>query len=310
MAKVILIGAGAVGTSFLYSAINQGLANEYGIIDVSENGRDGNVLDLEDAIASVPKEFKIYAADYDQLDDADYILIAAGRPQKPEETRLQMVQDNVAIIKEIARKIKASKFSGITLICANPVDILTYAYLKATGFPKERVIGSGTVLDTARLRVEIAKDIGVSPNSIDNAYVIGEHGDSSVTTFSTITVGGKPLSEWGCKFTNENYEEKLERYVARKAYEIINRKRATFYGIGAGMAKILSSIVHDKGDIVVCGAYLEGEYGFSNIVMGVPCVLNKNGISKIVKIDLNSKEQEKLAASYKIIEGINKEITF
>lgn len=307
MSKVVLIGAGAVGTSFLYAAINQGLANEYGIIDVSENGRDGNVLDLEDAIASVPREFKVYATDYSELGDADYIMIAAGRPQKPGETRLQMVQDNVAIIKGIAEKIKASGFKGITFICANPVDILTYAYLKATGFPKAKVIGSGTVLDTARLRIEIAKDLGVSASSINNAYVIGEHGDSSVTTFSTITVGNSSLSEWKSKFTPDNYEDKLEKYVAKKAYEIINKKRATFYGIGAGMAKILSAVMQDKNEIVVCGAYLEGEYGFKDVVMGVPCVLGKEGIKKVIEINISSKEKEKLEKSYKIISDINKE---
>ncbi|OAL10209.1 L-lactate dehydrogenase [Candidatus Mycoplasma haematobovis] len=307
MSKVVLIGAGAVGTSFLYAAINQGLANEYGIIDVSENGRDGNVLDLEDAIASVPREYKIYATDYSELGDVDYIMIAAGRPQKPGETRLQMVQDNVEIIKGIAEKIKSSGFKGITFICANPVDILTYAYLKATGFPKAKVIGSGTVLDTARLKIEIAKDLNVSPSNVNNAYVIGEHGDSSVTTFSTITIGNSPLSEWKSKFTAENYEDKLEKYVAKKAYEIINKKRATFYGIGAGMAKILSTVMQDKNEIVVCGAYLEGEYGFNDIVMGVPCILGKEGIKKVVEVNINSKEREKLEKSYKIIADINKD---
>ncbi|XP_032746450.1 L-lactate dehydrogenase-like [Rattus rattus] len=307
MAKVVLIGSGAVGTSFLYSAINQGLASEYGIIDVSENSRDGNVMDLEDAIASVPREFKVYSTDYSELKDVDYIMIAAGRPQKPGETRLQMIQDNVQIIKDIAAKIKDSGFKGITFICANPVDILTYAYIKATGFCKCRVIGSGTVLDTARLKLAIAKDLNVAVSSVDNAYVIGEHGDSSVTVYSAISVANKNLVQSNSKFTPDNYQETLEKVVARKAYEIINRKRATFYGIGAAMARLLSAVMHDTKEILVCGAFLEGEYGLNDVVIGVPCVLGKEGIEKVVEIELNNLEKEKLAKSYKIISDLNKE---
>lgn len=305
--KVALIGSGAVGTSFLYSSINQGLASEYGIIDVNAAGRDGNVLDLEDAVASVPKEFKIYATDYQNLKDFDYIVIAAGRPQKPEETRLQMVQDNVKIMEDIASKIKASGFKGITFICANPVDVLTYAYLKKTGFNKARVIGSGTILDTARLKLAISKDMKVATSSIEGAYVIGEHGDSSVTTYSTIQIANTHISKLGSQYTAENYEANLEKYVARKAYEIINRKRATFYGIGAAMARLLAAVIQDEKSILVCGSLLEGEYGFKDVVMGVPCVLGKNGIEKVVEIELNHKEKEKLANSYKIISDINKQ---
>lgn len=305
--KVALIGSGAVGTSFLYSAINQGLASEYGIIDVNEAGRDGNVLDLEDAIASVPKEFKIYATDYKHLGEFDYIVIAAGRPQKPEETRLQMVQENVKIMKDIASRIRDSGFKGITFICANPVDVLTYAYLKETGFDKTKVIGSGTVLDTARLKLAIAKDMKVATSSVEGAYVIGEHGDSSVTTYSTIEIANTHISKLGSKYTPENYEETLEKFVARKAYEIINRKRATFYGIGAAMARLLQAVIQDEGSVLVCGSMLEGEYGLRDVVMGVPCVLGKNGIERVVEVNLNAKEKEKLMNSYKIISDINKQ---
>ncbi|XP_032746481.1 L-lactate dehydrogenase-like [Rattus rattus] len=306
--KVVLIGSGAVGTSFLYSAINQGLASEYGVIDVNENGRDGNVLDLEDAIDSVPIQYKIYASDYSNLSDADYIVISAGRPQKPEETRLQMVQDNVKIIKDIASKIKASGFKGITFICANPVDVLTYAYLKETGFEKAKVIGSGTVLDTARLRLAISKDMGVSTRSVEGAYVIGEHGDSSVTTYSNIKVCGQHISTLKSRYTQDNYTTDLEKVVARKAYEIINRKRATFYGIGAAMAKLLSVVIRDTKEIVVCGSLLEGEYGLKDVVLGVPCVLGKNGIERVIELELNSMEKEKLANSYKIVSDINAQV--
>lgn len=307
MPKIVLIGSGAVGTSFLYSAINQGLASEYGIIDIFEGGRDGNILDLEDTIASVPRKFKIYVGDYNNLSDVDYIMIAAGRPQKQGETRLEMVKDNVRIIKDIAEKIKNSGFKGITFICANPVDVLTYAYIKATGFSKSKVIGSGTVLDTARLKLAISKDMGVATSSVEGAYVLGEHGDSSVTTYSTIRVGGKHISSLGSKYTPENYSEDLEKTVARKAYEIINRKRATFYGIGAAMAKLVGIVSKDEGEIIVCGAYLEGEYGFSDVVLGVPCVLGKSGIQRVVEVPLNKAEKEKLNKSYAIVADTNKQ---
>lgn len=305
MSSIVLIGCGAVGSSFLYSAMNQGLANKYGLIDAFENTAIGNVWDMEDAVPSLLRECTVEHVDYASLKDVDYIMIAAGRPQKPGETRLEMVKDNVQIIKEIAQKIKNSGFKGITFICANPVDVLTYAYIKYTGFDPKKVIGSGTVLDTARLRIAISKDLKVSPSSVESAYVIGEHGDSSVTVFSNIQIANKSICEYSCSFTKDNYEEKLERFIAKKAYTIIEKKRATFYGIGAAMARIVRAVIEDKNEIMVVGAYLKGEYGHSDVVFGVPAVINRSGISRVVEVSLNEKETDKLKKSCEIIKKIN-----
>ncbi|MGY6172305.1 L-lactate dehydrogenase [Candidatus Mycoplasma pogonae] len=303
--KIVLIGAGAVGTSFLYSAMNQGLAAEYGLIDMFETPLEGNVMDLEDASPSVPESYRVYKTDYDHIGDADLIVITAGRPQKDGETRLEMVADNVKVIEDIAEKVKKSGFKGITLIASNPVDIITYAYLQKTGFDPKRVIGSGTVLDTARLKMEIAKRLDISPKSV-TGYVIGEHGDSSLVVYSKINVSGVPFDKLSAEsgVTADNYEAELETYVYKKAYEIIKRKRATFYGIGAALAQIARNIFADSHAIMVVGANLNGEYGHSGLNIGVPVVLSGNGIERIIELDLNEKEQAKFNRSVEIVKKV------
>lgn len=307
--KIVLVGCGAVGTSFLYAAINQGLASEYGLIDAFEGPRDGNALDLEDVIASSQRTFNVYPTEYSKVGDSDVIVITAGRPQKPGETRLEMIQDNVKIIKTIAQEIKKSGFKGITIIASNPVDIITYVYLKETGFDKSKVIGSGTILDTARLKREISKRVGVDANSI-SSYVIGEHGDSSVVAYSTISVAGIPFSQYEAKtgINESNYEELLEKVVFRKAYEIIQRKRATYYGIGAALCSIVRNIFDDSKRVLVVGATLENEYGVSGLNVGVPAVIGKEGIEQIIEIPLNEKEKAKFLKSVDILKNLLKTV--
>ncbi|AJC49942.1 L-lactate dehydrogenase [Mycoplasma flocculare] len=305
--KIALIGAGNVGNSFLYAAMNQGLASHYGIIDISHSFAEGNAFDFEDASASLPRPFSIFPYEYSDLKDADFIIITAGRPQKPDETRLELVAGNIQIIREIAFKVKESGFSGISIIASNPVDVLTRAYREASGFSDQKVIGSGTILDTARLQFAIAKKANVSPNSVQ-AYVMGEHGDSSFVAYSNIKIAG----ECFCNFSKitginaSNYEEKLEFPVSRRAYEIINRKKATFYGIGAALVRIVRNIIEDSKNILIVGANLRGEYGFSNVNIGVPAIIGANGIEKIIEINLNKKEKAKFAKSVEIIDTIYK----
>lgn len=303
--KIALIGAGNVGNSFLYSAMNQGLASEYGIIDINHDFADGNAFDFEDASASLPRSFSVRRYEYSDLKNADFILITAGRPQKPGETRLELVADNIRIIRDIAFKVKESGFSGITVIASNPVDVITRAYRDASGFSDQKVIGTGTILDTARLQFAIAKRANVSPSSVQ-AYVMGEHGDSSFVAYSNIKIAGECFCHFA-KLTgidSSNYEKELEYPVSRRAYEIINRKRATFYGIGAALARIVRNIIEDSKNIIIAGANLRGEYGFSGVNVGVPVVLGANGIEKIIEISLNDKEKEKFAKSVEIIETI------
>lgn len=301
-AKVVLIGSGAVGTSFLYSAMNQGLSGSYGIIDVIKDARDGNVLDFEDVIWRNQRDFKVHGVEYKDLKNTEYLVITAGRPQKPGETRLQLIEGNVQIMKEIAKNVKASGFKGYTIIASNPVDVMTYTYWKTTGFPKNKVIGSGTILDTARLRYFISEKTGVSPKSVQ-AFILGEHGDSSVVAYSQIKIEGIPFAELERihKINASNYEKILEEPVRQKAYEIINRKKATFYGIGASLASIVRAIMDDSGEVLPTSALLEGQYGIKDVYTGVPTIINKNGADKILEIKLNKKEKTKFEKSAKLL---------
>lgn len=306
--KIAFIGAGNVGMSCLYACVNRGLADEYGIMDYFDNVRDGNVMDLEDVRYSVGKNYHVKAYTYQDLLDVDYLVITAGTPQKPGQTRLEMVDDNLKIIKSIAESVKSSGFKGITILASNPVDVLTYAYIKYTGFCPSKVLGSGTMLDTARLVHEISADLKVHPRTVD-AYVLGEHGDSSLVAFSQIRVGGLSFQNFESRFTDENYETELESKVAHKAYEIIERKRATFYGIGAAMARLIETMVRNEKTVLVVGALIDGEYNHKDVVFGTPCLVSGKGIEKVLEVPLNEKEREKLQKSVEILQSYNEKIT-
>jgi L-lactate dehydrogenase len=231
--KVVLVGDGAVGSSYAFAMAQQGLAEEFAIVDIIKKRTEGDALDLEDATPfTAPKA--IYSADYDTCKDADLVVITAGAPQKPGETRLQLVDKNLKIIKSVVEPIVKSGFNGIFLVAANPVDILTYAVQKLSGFPRNKVVGSGTSLDSARLRVALAKKFDVSPVDV-SANIMAEHGDSEFAAYSSATIGGKPLLDLA-KEKGVSDEEllKIEDDVRNKAYEIINRKGATYYGVATG----------------------------------------------------------------------------
>ncbi len=306
--KIVLIGAGAVGTSFLYSAINQGIGNEFGIIDINDQMAKGNELDLEDAIPAInPAINKIKAGTYKLVKNADVVVITAGRPQKPGETRLEMVKDNALIMKGIAEEVKKNGFDGITVIASNPVDIMTQVYQQVTGFDESKVISSGTSLDSSRLKVELSKILSVNPKSIQ-AFVLGEHGDSSVSTFEHAKIGGmdaKPFFK-DAGLSNEKLSQ-IHEMVWRKAYEIIDRKRATFYGIGANLAKIVDTIINDRNEIIAVGAKLNGQYGINGIYFGTPCKVNRNGISEIYEFPISERELKQLRVSESKIKEALKE---
>ena len=302
--KIILVGAEAVGCSFLYSAMNRGLASEYGIIDVNKQNVEGQVLDFEDGSAPMDYPFNVFDATYKDCKDADIVVITAGRPQLPGETRLNMVEGNAIIMKDIAEGVKKSGFKGITVIASNPVDILTLVYQEVTGFDKKSIIGSGTSLDSARLTREISKRINIAPQSIQ-AYVMGEHGDSSVSAFSVATVGGAPLSYFvKQKRIDEKEFPQIHEYVWRKAYEIIDRKRATFYGIGVNLANICENIIRDSRKVLAVGAYLEGQYKNSGVYTGVPAVIGANGLQEIIELPISSSEQKQFDKSVKQLKEV------
>ncbi len=295
--KIVLIGAGAVGTSFLYSAISQGIASEYGIIDINAEGAFGNKLDLEDAFGSLPFNGDVQSGGYELVKDADLVVITAGRPQMPGETRLEMVADNAKIMKSIAEEVKSNGFDGITLIAANPVDVMTTVYQHVTGFDKTKVISSSCSLDTSRLRLELSKVFGIAPTEF-GAFVIGEHGDSSVSTFEYGTINGIPMKDlYADKGLTEEKLKELHTVVYRKAYEIIDRKRATFYGIGAALADISRSILRDERRVFATGAFLSGEYGQEGVYAGIPSVIGKEGIITTYEFPLSDAEKAQFAKS-------------
>lgn len=301
--KVVLVGDGAVGSSYAYAMVQQGLAEEFAIIDLSKERTEGDALDLEDATPfTAPK--LVYAADYDTCKDADLVVITAGAPQKPGETRLDLVDKNMKIMKSIIEPIKVSGFNGIILVAANPVDILTYAAQKFSGFPKHKVISSGTSLDSARLRVALAKKFNVSPVDV-MANILGEHGDTEFAAYSSATIGGKPLLDMA-KEAGVSMDEllQIEDEVRHKAYEIINRKGATYYGVATALMRISRAILRDENAVLPIAAPMNGEYGLDDIYIGTPAVINAQGIDRVIEVPLDERETKAMAASAKTLKEI------
>ncbi|TGY64054.1 L-lactate dehydrogenase [Limosilactobacillus reuteri] len=303
--KVVLVGDGAVGSSYAFAMAQQGIAEEFAIVDIIKERTEGDAMDLEDATAfTAPKN--IYSADYDTCKDADLVVITAGAPQKPGETRLQLVDKNLKIIKSVVEPIVKSGFDGIFLVAANPVDILTYAVQKLSGFPKNKVVGSGTSLDSARLRVALGKKLHVDPRDVI-ANIMGEHGDSEFAAYSSATVGGKPLLDIAKdEGISEDELLKIEDDVRNKAYEIINRKGATFYGVSTALMRISKAILRDENSVLPIGAPMNGEYGLNDLYIGTPAVVNASGVAKVIEVPLNDREKKAMADSAKQLEEVAK----
>lgn len=303
--KVVLVGDGAVGSSYAFAMAQQGIAEEFAIVDIIKERTEGDAMDLEDATAfTAPKN--IYSADYDTCKDADLVVITAGAPQKPGETRLQLVDKNLKIIKSVVEPIVKSGFDGIFLVAANPVDILTYAVQKLSGFPKNKVVGSGTSLDSARLRVALGKELDVDPRDVI-ANIMGEHGDSEFAAYSSATVGGKPLLDIAKdEGISEDELLKIEDDVRNKAYEIINRKGATFYGVATALMRISKAILRDENSVLPIGAPMNGEYGLNDLYIGTPAVVNASGVAKVIEVPLNDREKKAMADSAKQLEEVAK----
>ena len=303
--KVVLVGDGAVGSSYAFAMAQQGIAEEFAIVDIIKERTEGDAMDLEDATAfTAPKN--IYSADYDTCKDADLVVITAGAPQKPGETRLQLVDKNLKIIKSVVEPIVKSGFDGIFLVAANPVDILTYAVQKLSGFPKNKVVGSGTSLDSARLRVALGKKLHVDPRDVI-ANIMGEHGDSEFAAYSSATVGGKPLLDIAKdEGISEDELLKIEDNVRNKAYEIINRKGATFYGVATALMRISKAILRDENSVLPIGAPMNGEYGLNDLYIGTPAGVNASGVAKVIEVPLNDREKKAMADSAKQLEEVAK----
>lgn len=300
--KIIIIGSGNVGSATAFTFTLKGLGDEIGIIDVDEDRVQGDVLDLEDA-SVLCKQKKIFKASYEDCKDADIIIITAGVNQKEGETRIDLLNRNITILKDIINNIVLSGFDGIIIMATNPVDIMAYAAYKLSGLPKNKIIGSGTVLDTLRLRKILSDLLNVSPASV-HAYMMGEHGDSEFAIWSNAYISAIPLKEWFYLKGISNQKEVLdiiEHKVRTRAYDIINLKGATYYGIALSLSKIVEAILDDKNEILTVSSLLEGEFKSHDVFTGVPAIISKDGVKEIIDLKLDDNEYADIHKSIKIL---------
>ncbi len=305
MQKVAVIGCGFVGATSAFSLIQTGLFSEMVLIDANVKKAEGEAMDLSHGSAYLTP-MNIYAGTYDDIVDAGIIVITAGANQKPNETRLDLVKKNVQIFKSIIPEIKKRNCEGILLIVSNPVDILTEVALKLSGFPSNRVIGSGTVLDTARLKYVLGKHLQVDPRDI-HAYIIGEHGDSELVVWSGAQVAGIHINHF-CElrghFNHEEAMERLAQEVRDSAYEIIERKGATYYGVAVAVKRIATAIVKDEHAVLPVSSLMQGEFGLNDLCLSIPTVIGQNGVEKVVDIYLNNDENDKLQSSARALKEV------
>lgn len=306
--KLVLVGTGFVGMSMAYSLLNQGGTNELVLIDVLKEKAVGEAMDLAHGLPCAPSRIDIKAGGYEECKDADIVVITAGIAQKPGQTRLELAKTNAKIVADITKQVVDSGFEGIFVVASNPLDLMTSVVHKVSGFPTNRVIGSGTVLDTARLRYLLGEHLQVNSKNI-HAYIMGEHGDSSFVPWSHSYVGCKSLIDI-IKERNEDMSvlDNIYTDVQQAAYEIINRKKATYYGIGLGLTKIIKAILNNENEILTVSTYLNGEYGHNGIYIGVPAIVNHNGVKKILELNLTDEEQKKFDNSCDVLSKMMKEI--
>lgn len=304
--KCAIIGCGFVGATTAFSIVQSGLFSEIVLIDADKKKAEGEAMDLNHGIPFL-HSMKIYAGDYSDLADCYITIITAGGGQKPNQTRLDLVKQNANIYKSIIPQITAVNTEGILLIVSNPVDVMTYVAMKLSGFPSSRVLGSGTVLDTARLKYLLGEHLGVDSRSV-HAFIIGEHGDSELPVYSSANISGIDLNGF-CNSVNgaceKNDLDNIYQEVKNSAYRIIEKKGATYYAIALATTRIVEAIVKNQHSVMPVSCYVEGHYGLNDVCLGIPAILGSNGIEKVLDIPLNDEEMEKLTASaYKLKEVI------
>lgn len=300
--KAVMIGCGFVGSATVFALMQSGMFSEIVLIDANMEKAEGEAMDISHGVPFA-KQMKIYAGTYDDVQDAGIVIITAGANQQPGETRLDLVSKNVGIFKSIIPEIMAHNFDGILLVVANPVDILTKVAQKLSGLPENRVIGSGTVLDTGRLKYKLSEHLGVDSKSI-HAFIIGEHGDSEIVAWSSANVSGIPLSNF-CEmrghFKHREAEEDIAETVKNSAYEIIQRKRATYFGVAMAVKRICEVIVRNERAILPVSTAMHGAYGIYDVVLSMPCIVGREGIETQVPIVLNDEERTKLVESAEVL---------
>ncbi len=307
--KVAVIGVGFVGSSFAYSLMIHGTVSEIVLIDIDRKRAEGEAMDLNHGLSFV-RPAKIWAGDYADCEGADIVVITAGLAQKPGESRLKLVDRNVEIFRQIIPKIKEYNKECVLLVATNPVDIMTYASLKLSGFPSSRVIGSGTILDTSRLRYLLAEYLRVDPRNV-HAYIIGEHGDSEVPVWSLANVAGTRLKDY-CPICGQKYDEQYLKTIFERvknaAYRIIELKGRTHYAIGLGLTRIVESIIRDENAVLTVSSLLQDYYEVSDICLSVPTIINRTGVKEVLKLPLEEEEIKKFQNSSAILKNITQSL--
>jgi L-lactate dehydrogenase len=301
--KVVIVGAGAVGSTCAYALAQKGMAEEICLLDANVGFAQGQALDLAHGLPFYPS-VQIRVGDKKDYADAQVIVITAGAKQATGESRLDLLQKNAVMIESIVDEIVAQNSQAVILMTSNPVDILTQVALKRSGWPKNRVIGSGTVLDSARFRYLISQYCKVDVGNV-HAYILGEHGDSEVAAWSMTHVAGGSLDKY-CPVCGDcsdwhGERERIVREVKESAYHIINYKGATYYGIGMSLARITGTILQDQDSVLTVSTYLEGEYGLNDVCLSVPCIVGQDGVKRIIQTELSSEEQTALELSAQIL---------
>lgn len=303
--KVAVVGCGFVGSASAFALMQSGLFSEIVLIDADKNKAEGEALDISHGLP-FSKPMQIYAGEYEDIADAAVVVVTAGAGQKPGETRLDLVKKNVGIFKSIIPQIAQVGFNGILLVVANPVDILTYTALKLSGLPENKVFGSGTVLDSARLKYRLGEHLGVDSRSV-HAFILGEHGDSEIAAWSSANVSGVPLSDF-CEmrgfFKHEESMEKIANDVKNSAYEIIEKKKATYYGIAMSVRRICEAIVLDQKSILPVSTMQHGNFGISDVSLSMPAIVGREGVEALVPISLDDKEIKALQDSAKALKDV------
>ena len=298
--KIVLIGCGNVGMAYAYALLNQSVGvSELVLIDINKDKVEGEAMDLNHCLAYSPSRVFVKAGEYSDCKDAKIVVICAGAAQKEGETRMDLIHKNAKIFKSIVSEVMNSGFDGIFVVATNPLDVMTYLTLKYSGLPPHRVLGSGTTLDTARLRYMISEKVGICPKNIE-AYVIGEHGDSEFVPWSNANIALKSIK---C-FLNEEERKQIEEDVRNSAYEIINKKGATAYGIGMCLARITAAILEDKNIILSVSSYDQAH----DICISTPAIVNSSGVKEKIRIPLNDEEGKMLKHSIDVISEAIKSI--
>lgn len=296
--KVVIVGTGMVGMSYAYCLLNQSVCDELVLIDVNKTRAIGEAMDLNHGLAFANSSMTIYAGEYRDCADADIVVICAGVAQKPGETRLDLLKRNAQVFRSIIDPVTSSGFNGIFLVATNPVDIMTRITCVLSGFNPRRVLGSGTALDTARLRYLLGDYLKVDPRNV-HAYVMGEHGDSEFVPWSQALLSTKPILEL-CGESDDICREKLTQIaeeVRTAAYKIIEAKNATYYGIGMALTRITKAILGDEHSVLTVSAMLRGEFGQRDVFVGAPCIINQNGVQRVLPLSLTEQEMEHMNQS-------------